>query len=258
MSEQNPNPREPDTDGDKKEGGWVGRGDKPFLKRHDRPSPRAQTRQHLFTTDLLELWLSAKQSRKPRAEDGDQIGDVGGVRVVRARVAGGAGGGDGGGGREGGGRDGGETLVPLGPLPRRRKVRLLRVSSSCSSAAGAAAAAVAELHLPLLGRGLRALAAALAAAAAVLVQVAVLYRGHHMRVQVQHCGLVAVRAAAAAAATGGEQQLAVRHCRRLHAAASVIVRLFGRVLLFLLLQGAFSPAVRRQTCPLLLVLQHFL
>lgn len=55
-------------------------------KRHDRPSPCSETGQDLFATDLLQVRLSAQQPREPRAEDGDQVGDVGSVRVVRVCV----------------------------------------------------------------------------------------------------------------------------------------------------------------------------
>lgn len=55
-------------------------------KRHNRSGPSPQTGQDLLATDLLQVRLPAQQPCKPRAEDGDQVGDVGGVRVVEAGV----------------------------------------------------------------------------------------------------------------------------------------------------------------------------
>lgn len=130
-------------------------------KRHDGPGPRSQTCQDLFATYLFYVCLSAEKSREARAEDGDQIGDVRRVRVVRA---------------------GKRIVLLLQPFARRYKIRhVLGVRHT-----------TAELHFSFLSRRLCVQATVRQIAAAVLVEVVVLYRGHHMRVQIQDRGFCAL------------------------------------------------------------------
>lgn len=160
---------------------------------NDRPGPCSQTGQRLFATDLLQVRLPAQQPWEPRAEDGDQVGDVGRVRVVLVG-----------------------TFFKLCPFASRTEIRyLLNV-----------AYATTELNLPFLGRGLRTLAALERVTAAVLVEVAVLHCGHHMRVQIKHCSFVAMHVVAC------RKWVTVWHMGSLHAAAAVVggLRFFAAVL----------------------------